>query len=157
MANSDPFSICTNNYTFAAKRITNEYFQKLFTNFDKKNTSATCADKLLNKNKMNVISTFVKYSEDLWETANCDSCYEDSTSIHQNFSNNTKEFLELHHLFRECVSNVTSHNNSIVCLHCDNDYQSLNNIYEHIKKTGKVCFDLEDKVSEEVEVWWEIR
>jgi hypothetical protein len=152
MNHSDPFSICTNNFTFIAYRVTMDLYQKLFTTIDTHNTSATCSNKLLNKNSMNVIMTFISYSKKLWTLANCDDCYSDASSLIQNFSSNTEEFLDSDILYSKCVQNITSHslNSSLVCLNCDAYYQKLNNHYEHIKKsTGNaVCFDLEDKVSQ---------
>jgi Osteopetrosis-associated transmembrane protein 1 precursor len=151
MNHSDPFAICTNTYSFTAYQVTLDFYQQLFTTFDTHNTSAKCSDKLLNKNHMNVIVKFIGYSNDLWTSANCDECYSDASSSSQNFSNNTEEFLQSHLLYNDCVQNITNHhlNSSLVCLQCDEDYQKLNNIYEHIKKStgNKICFDLEDKVS----------
>jgi Osteopetrosis-associated transmembrane protein 1 precursor len=154
MNHSDPFAICTNEYTFTAYRVTMDFYQKLFTTVDTHNTSASCSDKLLNKNHMNVILKFIGYSNSLWASANCDDCYVNSSSSHQNFSNSTEKFLESYQEYNSCVQNVTSHNSnsSLVCLQCDSNYQNLNNIYEHIKKStgNKICFDLEDKVSRKI-------
>lgn len=151
MNHTDPFAICTNDLTSTAYRITMEFYEKLFSTFDTHNTSATCSDKILNKNRMNVIINFIGYSKNLWTSANCDECYEELTEMNQNFSSTTEAFLESHSTFTDCVQNITSHqlNSSLVCLHCDADYQKLNNLYESIKKSteNKICFDLEDKVS----------
>lgn len=150
MNHSDPFAICTNAYTFTAYRVTLEFYEKLFTTFDVHNTSAACSDKLLNKNHMNVIINFINYSKNLWTSANCDDCYEDPSSSTRNFSSNTESFLESLSFYNDCVQNITTHklNSSLVCSTCDANYQNLNNIYEHIKKStgNKICFDLEDKV-----------
>lgn len=100
---------------------------------------------------MNVITNFINYSKNLWTSANCDNCYSDVSFSTQDFSNNTKDLLESQDTYNKCVQNITGHgfNSSLVCLQCDVDYQKLNNLYEHIKKSveNKICFDLEDKVS----------
>lgn len=158
MNHSDPFTICTNEYTFTAYRVTMEFYEKLFSTFDTHNTSATCSDKLLNKNHMNVIISFISYSKNLWTLANCDECYEDSSEMALNFSSSTEAFLESHRLYNDCVLNITSHqlNSSLVCLQCNADYEKLNNIYESIRKStgSKICFDLEDKVSRWISFCW---
>lgn len=129
-----------------------ENYQKLFTTRDHKNTSAWCSDDFLNKNRMNIIMNFVGYAKTTWESANCDDCYGGVISHEQNFSRNTKEFIESHKLLNDCVQNVTNDllvNNSVVCTACDSRYGTLNSLYEQIKKStgNKICFDLEDKVS----------
>lgn len=150
MEHSDPFAVCTNSTSFGAKRITTELYGQLFTTYDKKNTSATCADIMLNKNKMNGIASFVASSEAFWNSAYCDECYENATSLTQNFANETKNIFEMHDLLSVCIKNATTnhYNNSVLCDTCNADYQNLNNFYEHIKRTslGKICFDLDDIV-----------
>jgi hypothetical protein len=149
MQSSDPFVMCSNNMTFLTYRFTIEYYNKLFTTRDPKNSSALCADLYLNKNRMNLVMNLVSNSKMIWQSANCDDCYGDLNSA--NFSRNTEEFLESHLLYDECVLNVTklTQNSSLVCTECNARYEALNSIYEQIKKSSnnKICFDLEDKVS----------
>lgn len=151
MNNSDPFSVCTNIYTFTAYRITLEFYEKLFLTLDTHITNVTCSDKFLNKNQMNVISNSISYSKNLWSSAYCENCYVNESASDQIFSNYTEEFQNYYELHITCVQNITSHNlnSSLVCIECDSSYQKLNNIYESLKKStsNKICFDLEDKVS----------
>lgn len=147
---SDPFIMCTNNFTFLAYRLTVKFYDKLLTTFDPHNNSVLCSDKFLNKNRMNVISSLIGNTKNLWEAANCDGCYNESASTAQNYSRNTAEFIESLKLHNGCVQNVThGTNSSLVCRECGARYQTLNGLYERIKKSagGKICFDLEDKVS----------
>lgn len=150
MNNSDPFAVCTNDLSFEARRLTAEFYGQLFTTFDKKNTSASCGDIMLNLNKMNGIASFVANSEAFWNAAYCDECYENATSLTQNFANDTKTIFELHDLLSVCIKNVTTnhYNNSVLCDTCVTDYQNLNNFFDHIKRSsmGKICFDLDDIV-----------
>lgn len=145
---SDPFSVCTDPNTFTAYRLTLDHYNQLFTSKDPKNSSILCSDELLNKNRMNVFTNFITYSKNLWESANCDSCYNDSTSKVQKFSNGTEIFLSSYQSYEDCTRNKSRINTSAVCTDCDADYQTLNSIYERLKKStnNKVCFDLDDKV-----------
>lgn len=152
MQSSDPFKMCTDNFTFISYRVTMENYNKLFTT-DPKNATILCSDEFLSKNIMNVINNFVGYSKTAWETANCDDCYGGVVSTTQNFSRNTVEFIVADHTHNECVQNITKDpnvNNSVVCTACEDKYEVLNNLYEQIKKStgNKVCFDLVDKVSQ---------
>lgn len=151
MKSSNPFEVCTNNLTFVPYRLAMKFHNQLLTTFDLHNSSALCSDEFLNKNRMNVVTSFISTSKSLWEAANCDKCYNDTTSLDQNFSRNTKEFMDLQFSYNSCVLNTTSLiNNSAVCTDCSNEYQTLNALYERLKKTSgnKICFDLEDKVSQ---------
>jgi Osteopetrosis-associated transmembrane protein 1 precursor len=148
---SNPFLVCTNEKTFDAYRLGQRYYQLLFTTHDVHDKNLLCSDKYLNKNQMHLISTFLSTSQTLWESANCDDCYEDATSSVHNFSRNTVEFLESQKIYNDCVQNVTigTFNMTRVCSECDKKYSTLNKLYEQIKKSksNKICFDLEDKVS----------
>jgi Osteopetrosis-associated transmembrane protein 1 precursor len=148
---SNPFIVCTNENTFEAYRLGQRYYQLLFSTHDAHDINVLCSDKFLNKNHMNLISTFLSTSQRLWESANCNDCYEDATSSVHNFSKSTEEFLESYSHFNECINNVTAGtvDMSLVCINCNANYTTLNKIYEVIKKSsgGKICFDLEDKVS----------
>ena len=149
MISSTPFTICTNNFTFVSFRYTMDFYNKMFTTFDPHNTNVVCADEFLSKNRMDVISSFISSSKTLWESANCDACYDNATSPVQNLSRNTNEFFNLSKSFDECVKNATneSNNKSYVCMECDKKYQTLNNLFQQLKKSSqnKVCFDLVDK------------
>lgn len=127
-------------------------YERLFQMKDPKNTSALCSDELLNKNRMNIIMNFVGYTKTAWDSANCDECYGGVVSMTQNFSQSTENFLESHKLLNQCIQNNTKNNlddQSIVCTACESRYETLNGIFEQIKKStgNRICFDLEDKVS----------
>lgn len=146
MANSVPFTVCTDSLTFVAYRETMEFYNQLLTSNDTKNASELCSDEFLNKNRMNVVTTLITTSKTLWESANCDACYNDSSN--NTFSSETKHFLDSYNKYQNCASTKSSYNKSSVCTDCDSSYQTLNVIYEQIKKAtnNKVCFDLDDKV-----------
>lgn len=147
---SEPFKICTDNYTFMAYRYTMKSYNLLSTTHDPKNASVFCSEKFLNKNRMNMVNTIIGTSRNLWDAAHCDNCYDDPTSISHEFSNNTNDFLVLVDVHEDCIQKHTSRksNNSVLCSECSSSYLSLNSHYERSKKTSanKVCFDLEDKV-----------
>lgn len=147
MQKSDPFLVCTNNFTFISYRLVSKFHDQLLTTRDAHNSSALCSDEFLNKNRMNVVTSFISNSKTLWLAANCDECYNDSISTVQNFSRNTREFIDLQVSYNGCVLNTTKY--SAVCTECISEYQTLNALYERLKKTSnnKICFDLEDKVS----------
>lgn len=153
MISSNPFTVCSDSLAFYSYRYTMDFYQKLFNTYDPNHLSVVCADEFLSKNRMNIIAKFVSNSKILWESANCDACYDNSTSLVQNLSRNTNEFFNLSKSFDDCVKNVTknSSNFSLVCTECDKKYQALNSLYEQLKKssTNQVCFDLEDKVKQE--------
>lgn len=150
MITSNPFTVCTDNLTFPSYRFSMEFYEKLFTTPDPHNPSAVCADNFMSKNRMNLIVSLINNSKDVWESANCDACYDNSTSPVQNLTRNAKEFFNLSGSFDECVKNATknSNNRSEVCTECDKNYQKLNNLFEQLKTSSnnKICFDLEDKV-----------
>jgi phage-related tail protein len=147
---SNPFLVCTDQKTFDAYRLGQRYYQLLFSTHDA-HDNISCSEKFLNKNHMNLISTFLGTSKKLWDSANCDDCYVDSTSSVHKFSRNTEEFLESYSHFNECINNVTEGaiDMNRVCLECNKKYLTFNKLYEQIKKSSgnKICFDLEDKVS----------
>lgn len=152
MMTADPFAMCTNDDTFFHFGCTKKLFQKLFTLIDPK-THESCSAEFINKNRMSVITTLYGISVNLWNSANCDECYAENYSDDVKiFSNSTNDFLNSLEVYNDCVKNVTTNdhiNNTFVCTDCVGDYQSLNAFYEKIKKetNGKICFDLEDKVS----------
>lgn len=151
MDKSDPFLMCTDLDSFSHYRQTMECYDKLFAMINPKNKSHLCSDEMLNKNRMNVITSFIGYSRTTWNSANCDDCYGGIVSTVQNFSQYTKEFLESHFLFNQCIQNITIDpkvNNSVVCTSCETRYEKLNGLFEQIKLSteNKICFDLEDKV-----------
>lgn len=150
MMTPDPFSMCTDNFTFHAFRNTTNVYEKLISSIDPKNPKKFCSESYLNKNRMNVVTTLLSNSVNLWNSANCDECYINKTAY--TFSNNTKHFLDSLDVFNECIRNVTSDdqiNNTAVCVDCIGGYQTLNGFYEQIKKESinKICFDVEDRVS----------
>lgn len=148
MMASDPFKACTDSLTFTAYRSTMKFYNQLLTFHDPQNTSFICSDEFLNKNRMNVVTSFITTSRNLWESANCDACYNDSASNVQVFSNETRTFNSSFHAHLECTKNASSKDS--VCSDCDSSYQTLNSIYEILKKAtnNKVCFDLDDQVND---------
>lgn len=150
MTHANPFIMCTGNNTFHAYRATMELYDDLLTSIDPASHKEFCSARFLNKNRMSVVTTLLSNSANLWNSANCDECYANKT---YNFSNSTKDFLLSLDVYKTCVLNVTTNhtiNNTFVCVDCIADYQTLNGFYEQIKKStnNKICFDLEDKVSE---------
>ncbi|CRK86515.1 CLUMA_CG000017, isoform A [Clunio marinus] len=153
MTTADPFTLCTNDFSFRAYRITMKYYDRLFSTHDPKNESALCSDQYLNKNKMNVITSLIGNSKNLWTTANCDQCYNTLSSTSKNFTTSTEDFLNSLQLLTNCIDKVT--NISFVCNKCETHYQTLNGIYERIKTSSnnKICFDLEDKMNKTRRDW----
>lgn len=150
MLASDPFTMCTDKLVFKAYRHTVDFYEMLFVMNEPTNASAFCSDERLNKNKMNLVVNYVSQTKTLWETANCDQCYSNSSSQEQDFTNATTDFLELHFLVTNCMKNTSLHmNSSAVCTQCGDDYQKLNILFDHTAEvTGdKICFDLVDMVS----------
>lgn len=150
---SDPFTICTDITAYHDYNCTLSCFKKLTTTYDHKNSTALCSEKYINKNRMNVVSMFIAATKNLWESANCDNCYDTPDPSHNlSFSQSTQDFLRSHDLQKYCIGNITSNstvNNSVVCSACEKPYEVLNSVFEHIKKTSanKICFDLEDMVN----------
>lgn len=153
---SDPFTMCTDEAVFEAYRHTVDFYDKLFVMNDPSNISAFCSDERLNKNRMNLVVNYVTQTKALWESANCDQCYTDPSSKEQNFTNATKEFLELNFLVTSCMKNTSLlMNNSAVCYECGDDYQKLNTLFDRTSEVSadKICFDLVDKVSGGCDLW----
>lgn len=123
-------------------------YEELFIKTDKQNSPKMCSELNLNKNRMSVITNFVAYSKQLWQSANCDQCYDEISTEEQKFSNSTIQFNALHDQVMKCISDTSKRNSSAVCTDCQEDYNKLNIIYDHIKSKSadKICFDLEDKV-----------
>lgn len=146
---SDPFLVCTKNETFCHYRLLIEDYNELFTKIDPKNNSVPCSEVLLNRNRMGVILNLVASSKALWDSANCDQCYDDIQDHFQVFSNRTNEFLDLHTKVTKCIDSSAKKEMATVCVDCLDDYNKLNIIYDRIKtkSENKICFDLEDKVS----------
>lgn len=145
MSNSDPFRVCTDSETFRNYRLTMNFYNELLTSHEPANKSL-CSDEYLNKNRMNVITQMITNSKNVWESANCDSCYNDTTSMSQVFSDDTKTFNSSYYNYLDCTKHPP--NGSSICTDCEGSYQTLNSIFEHIKKSSnnKVCFDLDDQV-----------
>lgn len=150
MTVADPFTLCTSNSTFTPFRKTQHLYSLLISTHNTKIPNETCADGYLNKNRMNVITTTLTNSFKLWETANCDDCYVDATSVMQNFSRNTQEFYQTYNMHENCINETRkqTNNNSQICANCEAKYDLLNKLFEAIKRArnNKICFDLEDKV-----------
>ena len=149
MQSSNPFTVCTDKNAFIGYRQAMEYFDKLFTTNDPQaKPGVTCSEKRINKNRMNVITSVVGSSKNLWESANCDECYAVVSPTDMTYSNATVDFLTQHELVTDCILAKAKINNTAVCTECVGDYQKLNAIYDSIKgqTLNKICFDLEDKV-----------
>lgn len=148
MQSSDPFLVCTNKDAFCSYRLVILAYNELFTKIDKPHAPKLCSELNLNKNRMNVITNFVANSKLLWESANCDQCYENISTDEQIFSNSTIQFISLQDQVMKCINDTSKQNSSAVCTECQDDYNKLNIIYDRIKtkSADKICFDLEDKV-----------
>lgn len=154
---ANPFTICTDNIAFISYRLTMYFYNKLFTTHDPQKPNSFCAEDFLNTNRIDAFKKIISNSKDLWESANCDACYDNLTSTVQNFSRNTKELFNLQSVYDECVKNSTknSDNHSMICTQCDTRYQTLNSLYEQLKKSSakNVCFDLEDMMNKTRHDW----
>jgi len=123
-------------------------YSKLLTTHDPKNPKAMCGDQYFNQNRVNVVTNLITASIGMWQSANCDDCYNNSTSMDHQLSNNTIAFNEYHDSFHKCVDE-TKTNQTNACVVCAKPYSMLNALYEAAfvrSKPNTICFDVEDKV-----------
>lgn len=143
---SNPFTMCTDVFTYGSYTNMTLYFDLLHRATDKTHYNETCSDEFLCKNQMTVITTIVDTSKSLWETAFCNDCYNVTTSALQVFSNHTIEIKALYVNYTECT--ISHHNASSICQSCEKQYLALNEKFEAERKNrnGNICFDLVDIV-----------
>ncbi|CRK93329.1 CLUMA_CG006870, isoform A [Clunio marinus] len=148
--NNNPYAICTNNCTYESHRLTLKYYERLFIVHDNHTRNSLCADALLRQNRMNVIDSVVSYVKSIWESSNCDNCYNEATGFKHNFSRKTEEFFDFQDKYKECINTEYKNgsNNSVTCNNCQKYYQIVNSFYEQIRESSenKICFDIEDKM-----------
>jgi hypothetical protein len=151
---SDPFEVCSTNRTFNYYRWTMLYYEQLQLSHEetKDNRIIPCGDQYLNKNRMGIIVKTIQDIKTVWEQANCDNCYKDSSSETLNFSDDTSKFFDLHGKYKSCVEEAKNKypgNFTALCNTCVDSYGELNKAYDGIKDHFgyyKICFDIQDKV-----------
>lgn len=153
MLKSDPFFVCTHNETARDYRWLMSYYDYLMTYHDATDPkSPSCASMYLSKNRMELVTNTIQYSKNIWIEANCDNCYESSSSKTPKLSTDTNLFLESYRNYSQCVKDASKNNQqlNVTCQLCQQDYLNMNNVYERIKDSFgyyKTCFDIQDQVS----------
>jgi Osteopetrosis-associated transmembrane protein 1 precursor len=147
LESSNPFTLCTSNDTYIPYTNMTLYFKLLSNMPDVKHYNLTCSEEFLNQNQMTVITTIVEASNRLWSTANCEDCYNGTSTKTQMYSNHTLDIFALHSNYSACTN--SQKNASQICIQCETFYFDLNSRFEMEKKKrgGNICFDLEDQVS----------
>jgi Osteopetrosis-associated transmembrane protein 1 precursor len=149
---SDPFTVCSNFNTSQAYNRTMRFYDQLFSSHDHI-TKILCSDAYLNKNRMGLIVRTIQEIKSVWEQSNCNNCYLDSSLRTHDFSEDTTKFFTLQSNYSSCVENAaktTKNNFTAICQACVSSYQELNHAYDIIKDQFgyyKICFDIQDKVS----------
>ena len=148
MISSNPFQVCTSNETYVRYYLMTVYYNNLTTvNDTRNNPTLPCSDNYLSKNQQSVILNILKSSNEIWEAANCNDCYNGTNSINQTFANHTSEIWKLHENYSNCMGTIKDP--VLICHDCERFYSKLNAKFENEKKLrgGNICFDLEDIVS----------
>lgn len=147
MDHANPYTVCTNETSYSRYQRMTLFYNLLITTVDPKNNNVTCSEEYLNKNQQSVITTILKTSTQIWNSANCDDCYNSPfTDGKQNFSDHTLEIKSIHENYSQCT--LKYDNASDICHYCEHVYLGLNTMFDRKKKErdGKICFDLEDIV-----------
>lgn len=116
-----------------------------------------CRDKILNSDILQIVKKTQKFVEDLWNDGNCENCFNPHQTSQKGspkyeFSNKTKQFLELYGKTEECFQNHSSSEiqdhdgyfleKSQVCYECNGTYHDLNKLYEHMGSSEDICIDI---------------
>lgn len=149
MLNSDPFTVCSSAETSRTHNWTNVYYESIKKDHEPKDPTVFCSSLFLSKNRMELVVNTIEYSKNIWAQANCDNCFGSDENKKE-----TNYFFEKLKKYDECVKDSThkSKDNNVTCQNCVNEYLNLTVVYEEIKeKYGyyKICFDIQDKVSQE--------
>lgn len=135
----------------------------------KTRSGETCSSEIFDYYELSHVTTvFEDLKTDIWDASKCDSCLAfviNPTKKHSHFvdfSDKTKQFLQVYHLFKNCTEEFSmlkskSYSNSSVCDACWKEYTDVNAYYDkvfyHKDKDFEFCLDIESMMNDTVK-WW---
>ncbi|CAB3363791.1 Hypothetical predicted protein [Cloeon dipterum] len=156
--NARPFTFC--------ESCVGGYFEVLSTYLDiyesKDNeTGQSCKDKLLNRDRVEILEETFKSLAKLWGRSSCDHCFEldKNGTLTKNLRNSTIEFNRRHKIAQDCI-NEHRNDSTSVCETCKKPYHNLNEFYNNDIKlnaeeyeSGNVCMDIVDLMNATRSIW----
>lgn len=132
--NTKPVHICVNCV---------DTFKNVKSSFVNITKSANCSETLLDSDNAMVTRRLWDAYYNMWSSALCDSCSGLTVDIAENFINKTDEVV---HCFE-----TTAHRT--ICQKCNNEYDTLLNLFKTLQRDGFACADLADSMNSTSHSW----
>lgn len=131
---------------FCSDKVATELYTNATYWFNNATHNATCREKNLDKNRLNIVQLMYDQMSNIWETAHCQDC--------KDHANETTRFKELSDQLDSCIHNHTKESESI-CTLCADDYNDVQHVYGEIlnSRKGSICFDIEDSMNQTRYKW----
>ena len=141
--NLRPMNICRNSV--------NEYVD-LQDSYRDLISNETCLDLYLNSDQLNIVGTIYDQAIEIWNTANCDDCYQQYDNGSLILADETNRFFNLSSTLNECFTSAIGRN---ICTHCLDKYRALGFFYLFLEETRKttICFDMQDQMNQTRSNW----
>ncbi|XP_035667403.1 osteopetrosis-associated transmembrane protein 1-like [Branchiostoma floridae] len=119
----------------------------------------SCEEVLLASDMTQIVVKTHQFIQSLWEASTCEQCFdigpEVNGTLNYSLSNNTLHFQEMANKTLLCFA---QHNNDTsnlpdVCKACKKPYDDLNNLYNSLKETAKLCVDIVDSMNSTRYTW----
>ncbi|KAG8238547.1 hypothetical protein J437_LFUL018074 [Ladona fulva] len=107
-----------------------------------------CKDALINVDRLEIIETLYSSFVQLWKKGECDYCFEIEPNGTTTYTpnNSTIHFHAIENSVRECIKK-NMEKNSTVCTLCREPYKKLNDFYNSLKQSSRVCMDIVDSMN----------
>ncbi|XP_066274592.1 osteopetrosis-associated transmembrane protein 1-like [Branchiostoma lanceolatum] len=137
-------------------------FMRVFDNITKEKDPTgdqSCAEVLLASDMTQIVVKTHQFIQSLWEASTCEQCFdigpEVNGTLNYRLSNNTLHFQEMANKTLLCFAQHTNKTGSVsdVCTACKEPYDELNNLYNSLKDTAKLCVDIVDSMNSTRYTW----
>ncbi|XP_071955163.1 osteopetrosis-associated transmembrane protein 1-like isoform X2 [Antedon mediterranea] len=142
------------------ERCVSKYMQVLKA-YNKINNETKCSSHLLRSDYLQVISTTNQFLKDLWNTGNCNNCFEFSNcNDTYTLNKQTAQFFKLFNQTMDCFQNFSiadlapsspsNRSISALCIECKHSYKQMFKVYKNIRSVigeTEMCVDVMEKMN----------
>ncbi|XP_064412370.1 osteopetrosis-associated transmembrane protein 1 [Latimeria chalumnae] len=132
-------------------------YKNITKDVEKTSGNISCAESLLQFDRVQVLVLFYDFMENMWGNSKCDKCFSKNQ-----VSNTTLYFMDLYNDTLTCfgenlkgLADVSEHqgNHSDLCNKCKESYRKLNDMYSKMKMNDTLCIDVEDAMNMTRRLW----